>query len=65
MFVLESFAVLSQLALHYTNKLDFSKLSCSEIYKSSKCLVTEQGKIPHLFDTLIFVIHTQIHFLFQ
>lgn len=49
MFIVENIAALSQLTLHYTNKSIFSKLSYSEIFKFSKCLVTEQGKIPHLF----------------
>jgi len=65
MFMLENFAPLTQLALHYLNILTFSKLSYSEIFKSSKCLVTEQGKRPNLSETSIFVVHTQIHFFFK
>lgn len=51
MFVLESFAALSQLSLHYKNKFKFSELFNAEIFKPAKCLVIEWEKVPLLLET--------------
>lgn len=59
MFVLESFAALCQLSLHYKNKFKLSKLFYAEIFKPIRFLVIEQGKSTSFVRNFNFLLYTQ------